>query len=154
MEVILVKDVEKLGQYGDIKNVKSGFARNFLIPKGLAVVATPDAKEKATKEKEKYLKEKEERIAKNEKLKNELEKIKLEFKVKTTDNRMFGSITNQDIINELSKKISIKIDKRDIEIDKIHKLGEYEAKVKLGEGILANIKIRVSGEEIVTKKKK
>lgn len=146
MEVILIKDVEGLGQYGEIKTVKDGFGRNYLIPKGLAVPATPQARKKIAKEKERYLKEKEKRVEEIKKIKNSLENIVLEFKVKVIDEKMFGSITNMDVSREIFNKTKIEIDKRDIQMEPIHNLGEYKAKIKLGEGIKAEIKIIVNKE--------
>ena len=152
MEVVLIKDVEKLGQYGETKNVKSGFARNFLIPQGLAVLATDKAKEKVVLEKERYIKEKEKRINEVKNRKNDLEKLRLEFKLRTIEGKMFGLISNKDITSKILEKSKVDIDKKDIEVEKIHKLGNYEAKIKLGEGIKANIKIKVKGGENETKK--
>lgn len=154
MEIILIKDVEKLGTYGEIKNVKDGFARNYLIPHGFAVAATPEAKEKAEREKEKYLKEREAKLKEIEKLKKEFEKLSLEFKVKTADEKMFGSVTGQDVASEIYKEIKIEVDKRDIEMETIHALGDFEAKIKLGEGINAKIKLKLLKESDNDKKSK
>ncbi len=149
MEVILQKDIKDIGSYGEIKNVKDGFARNFLIPQGLAILATAEAKEKTEKEKEKYQEEKEIDLKKTEALKKELEKLTLEFSAKVKNGKMFGAITNKDIALEI-KKQGFEIDKKDIELSPVHKVGDFEAQIKLKEGIKAQIKIKVKGEEFRT----
>lgn len=154
MEVILKRDIDGLGEYGEVKIVKDGFARNFLLPKGLAEMATKEAKEKIEQEKAKYLKEKEGKIKEVEKVKTALEKISLEIPVKVgADKKMFGSVTNKDIALEIYKTSKIEIDKKDIEIEPIHEVGDFEAIARLGEGIKANIKIKVKGGKNATGEK-
>ena len=153
MEVIFKKDVENLGQYGELKIVKDGYARNYLIPQGLAVLATEKEKEKAEQEKGKYLKEHEVQTKEIEGVKKELEKLTLEFLVKAKDGKMFGAITSQDVVLEIFKKIGRKIDKKDVGLDSIHEIGNFEAKVKLKNGISAKIKIKVKEETSNGKKK-
>ena len=146
MEVILTQDVENLGKYGEVKNVKDGYARNYLIPNGSAVLATTKEKERVEKEKEIYMKKREGNLQGIEKKKNDIEKIKLEFKVKMTNDKMFGSITNNDISKTIKDKSGIFIDKKNIEINPIHEVGKYKAKIKLGEGVKAKILIDVKKE--------
>jgi len=155
VEIILKKDIENLGEYGELKVVKTGYARNYLIPQGLAVQATKEEKIRVEKEKEKYLEEKESRLQEVEKIKEKLEKIKLEIFVKTSvPGKMFGSVTSKDLAFKIYKKSGVEIDKKDIEIETgaIHELGDFDVKVKLGEGITANIKLKIS-EENASKKK-
>lgn len=147
MEVILTKDVGGLGQYGEIKKVKDGYARNFLIPKGMVSLVTEESRKKIGQEKAKYLKEREKRLKDINALKSKLDKLSLEFKVKmATENKMFGSVTIQNIADEIFKTAKIKIDKKDIEVKSIHELGDYEVELRLSEGIKTVIKLKVSKE--------
>lgn len=142
MEVIFIKDLKNQGKKGQIKNVKDGYAENFLIKKGYAVVknkenlaklqheqATKAAADKKAQEEAKILKEK-------------LDNIILEFKVKTGDNdKVFGSISVKQIKDELQRK-DYKIDKSQIEIiTPISSLGFHNVNIKLYPGIIATIKV-------------
>lgn len=156
MEIILKKDIEGLGQYGEIKKVKDGYARNYLIPQGLAIHATEEAKKKVETEKANYLKEKEAKLKEIKKIKEKLEKLSLEIFVKTgVSGKVFGSVTAKDVASGIYKKSNIEIDKKDIEIETgaIHELGKFEVKVKLGEGVSANIKLKVLEEKSGSKAK-
>lgn len=142
MEVIFIKDLKNQGKKGQIKNVKDGYAENFLIKKGYAVVknkenlaklqheqATKAAADKKAQEEAKILKEK-------------LDNVILEFKVKTGDNdKVFGSISVKQIKDELQKK-DYKVDKSQIEIiTPIASLGFHNVNIKLYPRITATIKV-------------
>src|SRR5690554_5190398 len=113
MEVILLKDVKSLGKAGDLVNSKTGYARNYLLPRGLAIEATPENKKKWEEEMKnleaKRQKEKEEALA----LKANLEKITVKLKAKGGEGgRLFGSITSKDIADALKSQHKIKLDRR------------------------------------------
>jgi len=147
MELILRDDVEKLGRRGDIVKVKDGYARNFLLPRGLGMPVT--AANKAMIEKEK--KAHEARLAKE---KAEFESLAgriagLRFvaprKVGESD-VLYGSVTAADIAEFLKGK-GIEIDKRKVQLDEpIKHLGEHEVKIKLHPEVLATIKLLVTKE--------
>lgn len=153
MEVVLKKDVDGLGKYGDIKDVKDGYARNFLIPKGFAVMATEEARASVEKQREKYEKERADFIKKAETEKKDLEKVSLTFEVKAIDGKMFGSVTNLDVANKISEQAKINVEKKDVEFETTHEVGNYKALVKLGSGVRAEIKVTVKAEEQVKEKK-
>jgi len=147
MKVLLIKDVKSLGKTGEIKEVKDGYGKNFLVAKGFAKVATDEVIAQWQEEqKEKAQKEAEE-IAHLESLKEKIEKTELVIAKKLGANgSLFGAITNSDIADAL-KKSGIEVDKKLIHIDHaIKATGSYEADVKLGHGIHAKLKFEVVGE--------
>ncbi|RQD76707.1 MAG: 50S ribosomal protein L9 [Candidatus Syntrophonatronum acetioxidans] len=147
MKIILQQEVSNLGERGEVKEVADGYARNYLIPKGYAIEATPKAlKDLEYQQKILERKEKEE----FEKMKNLAEKmdqkeIKLRAKV-GSGGKLFGSITSKDIAGALEEE-GIKIDRRKIDLpDPIRGLGVYNIQVKLHPEITAEIKVTVEEE--------
>ncbi len=146
MRVILLENVVGLGKAGEIKNVRDGYARNYLIPKKLVEVATKGKEEHlkrlAEKLKEKAKKFYEDALA----LKETIEKETLEIKAKAgEEGKLFGSITNTDIAKVLKEK-GYDIDKRKIIVDHIKVLGQHTVKIKLDEGVVATIPLTVVAE--------
>jgi large subunit ribosomal protein L9 len=144
MKVILQKDVKNLGKVGDLVNVAMGYARNFLFPRRLAAEAT----EKRVHEFEHLKKvaeiKKKKAVAERAEIVKKLSGINIIFKSQAGDSdKLFGSITNVDISNELEKH-GFSIDRRDIHIEEAIKiLGQHKAVVKLGDGLDADLKISV-----------
>jgi len=133
MKVVLRQDVENLGEKGSVKNVADGYARNYLIPRGMAVVATPgELKVVATNEAVKQRK-----IARQEEelqgLADRISGQRLEFEARAGRNgRLFGSITNGDIAEKLSKAVGSEIDRRKIVIEEpIRTTGDHLVTVNL-----------------------
>lgn len=143
MEVIFIKDLKNQGKKGEIKNVKDGYAQNFLIKNGYAVLKTKENLSKLNHE----LKKKEELDLENKTnanvLKDKLDKVVLEFKVKTGEkDKVFGSISIKQIKDELDK-LGYKIEKSMIEHTTIATLGFHEVKITLYPNIVAKIKVHV-----------
>lgn len=144
MQVIFIKDLRKQGKKGEIKEVKSGYAENFLIKQGYAIPLNQQNLRNLQHENKKI----EEEDQKNKELalkeKEKLEKIELEFKVKTgKDDRVFGSISPKQIKEELLKK-DIKVEKRLIKLDNnIVSLGYHKVKIELYKKVEAEIKVHV-----------
>lgn len=148
MKVILIKDVSKLGKKGDIVEVSDGHARNYLIPRGLAVEATKGNLKHLMDEKKQH-EEKEERLRKkSEDLLKELKKKVWEIKVKAGETgKLFGSLTSGNIAENLSKMSGFEVDKKWIKLKKpIKETGEYDIDLKLPAGVKGKIKIRVIPE--------
>lgn len=146
MKVILLENVVGLGKAGEIKNVRDGYARNYLIPKRLVEVATEKKEEYLTKLSEK-LKEKAKKFYENAlSLKETIEKETIEIKAKAgEEGKLFGSVTNTDIANALKEK-GYDVDKRRIMIDHIKVVGEHPVRIRLDEGVVANIIVKVTSE--------
>lgn len=144
MKVILQKDVKNLGKVGELVNVASGYARNFLFPRRLAMEAT----EKRMAEFEHLKRGAEAKKAKaNAERQEVISKLKgVNVVIKATageSDKLFGSVTNNDISNELEKH-GYSIDRRDIALEEpIRVLGSHKATVKLGEGLEATISVVV-----------
>lgn len=146
MKVVLIQDVKNLGKAGDIKEVADGYARNFLIPKGLAVEAT-STKAKEVEEKKKSLEnQKKKEMAQAESQKAKIDGKVIEIKAKTGENdKLFGAVTPKEIAEAIAKDLGVNIDKKKVEIaEPIKHLGEYDVRIKLYPGIQAAIKVKVS----------
>ena len=142
MRLILKEDVAKLGNFGDIVRVKDGYARNYLIPRGMAFEATP--KNMKVLERENLMQE-----ARKEKQKQGLIDLADRLKAMSItlpmqvgeDEKIFGSVTPADIAEALSKE-GIEIDRRKIELEEpIRKLGIYQVPVALGKDVLSEVKV-------------
>jgi large subunit ribosomal protein L9 len=148
MKVILRQDIDELGFEGDIVNVANGYARNFLMPQGIALEASPEnIKALASQRKKietKRLKAKDDA----EKLKQELEAFLIDFKLKSgEEGKLYGSVTSMDIASRLEKK-GIVIDRRKILLDKpIKSLGEYDVAIKIYPGLIGSVKVVVAPEQ-------
>lgn len=145
MKVILIKDVPKLGRTGEIKEVNAGFATNFLIKKGLAKLATIDAQKSLESSKKELSAKKERMLTKLSQAKEELERRTFTVKVKTGDKgQIFGGVHEKDIAQAIFQKTKLSFDRSQISAHKgIKQLGEHQIEVKLGQGIVAKIKINI-----------
>ena len=145
MKVILTQDIKSVGKKGQILDAADGYARNYLLPKKLAVIAdASNLNELKTKqEANKYKKDMSMASAKelSEKMKN----YELVFKIKAGENgKTFGSVTAKDIADELNKKYFVEVDKKKICLDdSIKSLGAYNIEIKLFEGISGMLKVIV-----------
>jgi len=147
MKIILKDDIQSLGKFGDVVKVANGYARNYLIPKGLAVNATGGDLKAIEQQKQVFIKKQrqEEQTAVN--LKNELESISLSFARKTgEDEKLFGSVTSMDIESALKEK-GHPINRKKINLaEPIRALGDFTVSVKIYPEIAANLKISVIKE--------
>ncbi len=147
MKVIFLKDVKGQGKKDEIKEVKDGYAENFLIKNGYAIKYTQRSSEILGRQLTDRQIHEEEIIKNCEKIKKELENIELIFKVKTgNEDRVFGSISSKQISDELQKK-GYNIDKKKINIDnQINTLGTYIITINLHAKVLAKLNIRLIKE--------
>ncbi|HNY23149.1 MAG: 50S ribosomal protein L9 [Bacteroidales bacterium] len=150
MEVILKQDVINLGHKDDVVNVKNGYATNYLIPQGMAIMATPSAK-KMHAENIRQRAHKEAKIRQDAQAlaaKLNLAQVKVLTKV-SKNGKVFGSVNNIQVAEALAAQ-GIEIDRRNITFantDSLKEVGVYEAIVKIYRDITATVKVEVAGEE-------
>lgn len=146
MEVILKKDVENLGYANEIVSVKPGYANNYLLPNGLAIVATESAR-KVLAENLKQRAHKDAKIlADAQALAAQIEALALVISAKAEEGRIFGSVTSSDLAEALAKQ-GVEVDRKHISVDPIKSVGEYEATIKLHKNVKATIHFTVAAQE-------
>lgn len=148
MKVLLVQDVDKLGKVGDIKDVAGGFGRNYLLPKGLAVLATRGQVRQA-EERFKALHRREETARRDaEALAGRLSGLTLRFTAHVGElDRLYGSVTNADIAEKILQQTSIQIDRRKIDLtDPIKRIGVYAIKIRLMANLEPVVNVVVEAE--------
>lgn len=146
MIVILQKDVKGTGKAGDVVKVSDGYARNVLIPKGIAKEATEGNVRNLNRQKEIAAEKKAAQKAAAEASAAKLSETSVDIKAKGGDGgRLFGSITSKDIAEALEKQHGIKVDKKKIEMkNPIKNEGQFNVKVKLFEQVNAEVKVNVT----------
>ncbi len=147
MKVILLKDVEKLGKKGEVKEVSDGYARNFLIPEELAVMANKDELAKAEEQQEIEAQKAEQELVVSQGLASKLDGLELEISAKIgEEGKLFGAINEGKIVEKL-KEQGIEINKDYIKLESpIKEIGEYEVSIQLPHNLEAGIKIIVTEE--------
>ena len=145
MEVILRQAVENLGKPGDIVKVSPGYARNYLIPRGVAYEATPGNRKRIAQEKARLEAAEGERRAKAESLASRLEQVSLTFSARVgEEEKLFGSVTASDIAQQLHAQGFTEVEKRQIELhDPIKSLGVYKIPVRLHADVKPEIRVWV-----------
>lgn len=155
MKIILARDYEKLGNAGDIVNVKDGFAKNFLIPNNIALFATRGNINQMEIVKKSLVKKEVKNIEDAKQVATLLTDLKLTFTVNSSpEGKLYGSITNKDIAEKILEERKVDIDKKKIELaEHIKEVGEYDVEVKLYKDVKAEIKIVVLSEDIIVEDK-
>jgi len=147
MDVILTKDVEKIGLRGDVVSVARGYARNFLFPRKLAEVATPARVAELQKRDSNRARQEAKTAEQAQSIAETLTKTVLRFEVKAgPTGSLFGSVTPTDIADEIWRTRKIRIDRRKIGIDNIKRIGRYDVPVDLFEGVRVELKTLVAPE--------
>jgi len=151
MKVILTQDVKTLGKKDDVVNVNDGYARNFLIPKGLAVEATAAALNEVRIWQGAQKHRKENELAEAQALKKKLSEITVTIKSKAgSSGKLFGSVTSMDIAEKIKKDFNISLDKKMLNLpEAIKTLGTTEVEVKLYQGVVAKVKVKVENDDAV-----
>lgn len=149
MQVLLKKNVPDLGKAGEIKNVADGFARNFLFPRNLAVVATPGAIKQAEVRKEAVARREERTLSEAQAQASLLDGVMVTFQARAGDtDRLYGSITTGNIAEALSKEIGQEVDRRKIVLEEpLKELGTHAITVRLAPEAEAKVTVVIEREE-------
>jgi len=146
MKVILLKDVKDIGPADTVKDISDGYARNFLIPKGTAVIADKGS----LKMLDARLKAKTEELEKNKgalkEIASKIDGVEISIQVDVGENgKLFGSVTHQDIAQKIYESLGIEVDKKKIVLDQpIKTIGSFEILVKFAPDITASVKVNVA----------
>ena len=147
MRILLLKDVYKLGHAGDVKKVADGYARNYLIPQGFAVIATPGAVKQADEIKQKADILRTQLNTEMSALSEKIEGLVVAFASKAGETgKLYGSITPQMIADAIQEKSGAAIDKRQLDVEPIRTLGEHPVSVRLTVDIVPSVKVIVHRE--------
>jgi len=148
MEVILREDIDKLGSRGQVVKVAAGYARNFLLPKRLAVAATESNKKIVEQERQAHLRKEAKEVGEAQDLAKIMLGTAITIKQKAGEaDQLFGSVTSKDIADALAAK-GFNIDRRKIQLnDPIKQLGEYTVPVKLHKDVTVDVSVLVAKEE-------
>ena len=146
MKIILKKEVANLGEAGDIVEVKTGYALNYLVPQGFATVGTPSA----IKQHEETIRQRAHKEAKlvadAQALAAKIEAVAVKIAAKVGETgKLYGAVTAAQVAEAIAEA-GIEVDKKNITIPEIKEVGEYEAKVKCYKGVFANVKVEVVAE--------
>ncbi|MCG2785982.1 MAG: 50S ribosomal protein L9 [Anaerolineae bacterium] len=137
-----MKDVYKLGRAGDIKKVADGYGRNFLLPQGMAVLATPGALRQADRVRADATKR---RAALNQEMSSVAEVlngVSLAFAVKAGETgKLYGSITNQDVADAIKEKTGIEVKRQQVDLQSVRELGEYTAVIRLTMDLVPEVQV-------------
>jgi large subunit ribosomal protein L9 len=149
MKVVLLEDIANVGRAGEVKEVADGYGRNFLLPKKLALLATPLALKAAEAQLQLQKEEQQRFAAEITKLAQQLEGLLITFKEKaSSEDRLYGSVRDSDVARELSQLTGLDIAREKIELEEpIRQLGEYEVSVRLSQDLAPKIRVVVTKEE-------
>lgn len=147
MKVLLLKDVYKLGRAGDVKKVADGYGRNFLLPQGLAVLATAGALKQIEKIRSQAEVRRTELNSELKDLAAQINGVTLIFSAKAGETgKLYGSITTQDVATAIQEKVRYEVKKQQIDMQPIRNLGEFTAHVRLTMDLVPEVKIIVHRE--------
>lgn len=145
MKVLLKKDVQGLGKAGEVKDVADGHARNYLIPRGFAVLATAGTMKQVAAQQASAQKRaaEEEQAARDLKARLEAQPVVVQVKA-GSQGRLYGSVTSQDVVEAIKAQLQVELDKKNLEVaDRISQVGEYSATTRLHRNVTARLKLDV-----------
>ena len=149
MKVLLTQDVAGLGKAGEIKKVAAGYGRNYLIPRGLAVLTRPDLVRQAEEQRLSAEKKAVREVADARALAQKMAQMTLTFKAKAGEqDKLYGSITSGDIVEELAKQLGREMDRRKVLLEQpLKQLGSHQVAIKLATDVTAELTVVVEREE-------
>ena len=146
MKIILKKDVHGLGEAGDVVNVKTGYALNYLVPQGYATVGTESALKQHAETLRQRAHKEAKLVADGQALAAKASAVEIKIAAKVGENgKLYGGITAAQVA-EILAAAGVEIDKRNIELPEIKAVGEFEAKAKCYKGVYADLKVEVVAE--------
>ena len=150
-EVMLMSDVKKLGKAGAVVKVAPGYARNYLIPRGIAAPVTEASRRRLAKLEEKRAEERKARRAEAEKLAAKLAGVEVKVNAPTVDGkRLYGSVRARDILEVIKTQRQVEFERSQINLpDELKEIGSYDAKIELPEGVTVPFKVLI-GEQTET----
>ena len=148
MKVILLQDIKKIGKKDEIINASDGYARNYLLPKNLAVEANETNLANLGAKKQQAKEQKDLEIQEAKKVAEKIKDTILTIKVKAGENgKIFGGVTSKEIAEELEKNYKIAIDKKKINLkETVKNLGTFTVEIKLGDGVVGSLTVKVISE--------
>jgi large subunit ribosomal protein L9 len=148
MKVMLLKDVYNLGRAGDVKKVADGYARNFLIPQRMAVIATPGALRQTEKIQAAAAKQRELLNEEMSGLADQIKELELIFKAKVGETgKLYGSITQQMIIDAVNEKLNSNLDRHLLESQPLREVGEHFVRIRLTFDLVPEVKVIIESDE-------
>jgi large subunit ribosomal protein L9 len=147
MKVMLIKDVYKLGRAGDVKRVADGYGRNFLLPQGMAVLATPGAMKTAERIRSKATERR--AILNNEMgaVSEALMKVRISFGARAGETgKLYGSITSQEVVDAIQQKTGVTVKRQQLDMQPLRTLGEHTVRIRLTMDLIPEIKVTVFRE--------
>jgi large subunit ribosomal protein L9 len=149
MEIILTEDVPKLGHAGDVVRVKDGYARNYLLPRGMALLATRGRVQELEHKKRMIDEKNRKEVGAHEAVARHLNTFELEFDVHASEEgKLFGSVTNSDIAGQLKER-GVEVDRRKIDLpEPIKQVGEYTVSIRLHRQVAAEISVKVTSLDV------
>ncbi|MCH8494414.1 MAG: 50S ribosomal protein L9 [Balneolales bacterium] len=143
MKLVLKQDVENLGEAGEIVTVKAGYGRNFLIPSGKAIMATPGSIKSAEEETRQASKKREGLLKAAQDLATKLSSVSVTISVTAgEDGKIFGTVTSQQVTDAINEK-GFEVDRKKVTVEDVKSLGEYTATVQIQGDIKADVKVWV-----------
>lgn len=147
MKIILKKEVPYVGEAGDVVEVKTGYARNYLVPQGFATVATPSALKQHEETVRQRAHKEAKLVADAQAVAAKIEAIEVKIAAKVGEaGKLYGAVTAAQVAEALAAA-GAEVDKKNVTVPEIKELGEFEAKVKCYKGVFANVKVLVSAAE-------
>ena len=146
MKIILKKEVANLGEAGDVVEVKTGYALNYLVPQGFAAVGTPSALKQHAETLRQRAHKEAKLVADAQAVAAKIEAVAVKIAAKVGENgKLYGSVTSAQIVDALAEA-GIEVEKKNVTVPEIKELGEFEAKVKCYKGVFANVNVEVVAE--------
>ena len=146
MKIILKKEVANLGEAGDVVEVKTGYALNYLVPQGYAAIGTPSALKQHAETLRQRAHKEAKLVADAQAVAAKIEAVAVKIAAKVGENgKLYGAVTAAQVADALAAA-GIEVEKKNVTVPEIKELGEYEAKVKCYKGVFANVKVLVEAE--------